>query len=127
MLTNVKNTMSNIGENAEDLAKVFGAEAAELVKRFSCVTADLAKTFGVEATDLAKRFGSGTADLAKRIGPKRAVIGVAVLGALVGGSILLVRYLRARKEDLPVETGDEQAQGRSQKRHGKRGAEHYSH
>jgi len=127
MLTTVKNVMNDIGDNAEDLAKTFGAEAAELAKRFSCVTADLAKSFGGEASVLAKRFGSGTADLAKRIGPKRAIIGVAVLGALVGGSILLVRYLRARKEDLPVETGDEQVQNRNQKRHGKRGTEHYSH
>ena len=127
MLNTVKNVMHDIEDNAEDLAKAFGAEAAELAKRFSCVTADLAKTFGNEASDLAKRFGTGTADLAKRIGPKRAIIGVAVLGALVGGSIFLVRYLRTRKAELPVEAGDEQMQGRNQKRHGKRGTEHYSH
>jgi hypothetical protein len=57
---------------------------------------DFARTVGSETVDLAKRFGSGTASLAKRIGPRRALIGLAALAA-IGGSVMLVRYLRARK------------------------------
>lgn len=59
-----------------------------------------ARTVGCETADLAKRVGSSTADLAKRIGPKRGLIGLAVLAAVVGGSIVLVRYLRSRDEDV---------------------------
>jgi hypothetical protein len=66
--------------------------------------------------DLAKRFGSGTARLAKRVGPQRALIGVAVSGGIVIGSVLLVRYLRARKEDLAFEGSDEQRSRRGVKR-----------
>jgi hypothetical protein len=85
-------------------------------------------TIGDGTGDLAKRLGSGTADLAKRIGPKRAIIGIVIAGVVVGGSIFLVRYLRARKEDLPMEGEDEQVQGRKQQRTAKRGADaHYSH
>lgn len=85
-------------------------------------------TIGDGTGHLAKRVGSGTADLAKRIGPKRAIIGVAVIGVVVAGSIILVRYLRARKDDLPLEGGDEELRGRTQKRGARRGAEaHLSH
>lgn len=58
---------------------------------------DFAKTLGSETVDLAKRFGNGTAGLAKRIGPRRALIGLAALAAAIGGSVMLMRYLRARK------------------------------
>jgi hypothetical protein len=85
-------------------------------------------TIGDGTEYLAKRVGSGTAELAKRIGPKRAIIGAAVIGVVVTGSILLVRYLRARKEDLPLEGSDEQMHGRAAKRNAKRGAEaQFSH
>jgi len=89
-------------------------------------------TIGDTTGEYAKRFGSGTADLAndlaKKIGPKRALLGIAVLGVVVGGSIFLVRYLRARKEDLPFEGTDEQFAGKKVKRNAKRGTEaHYSH
>jgi hypothetical protein len=138
MLNTVKNAMHTIGDGTEDFAKRFGGEAADiaklvgseaacLAKSFGAGTADLAKSFGAGTADLAKSFGAGTADLAKRIGPKRAIIGVAVLGVLVGGSIWLARYLRARKEELPTEGTEEQQPNRGHKRHGKRGAEHYSH
>ena len=59
-----------------------------------------ARTIGCETADLARRVGGSTADLAKRIGPKRGLIGLAVLAAVVGGSIVLVRYLRSRDEDV---------------------------
>jgi hypothetical protein len=57
---------------------------------------DLAKTIGSETADLAKRFGSGTANLAKRIGPRRGLIGLAALAVVIGGSVVLIRYMRAR-------------------------------
>jgi len=60
---------------------------------------DFAKTLGSETVDLAKRFGNGTASLAKRIGPRRGLMGLAVLAAAIGGSVMLMRYLRARKLD----------------------------
>ena len=127
MLNTVKDAMHTIGDSTEDFAKRFGSEAADIAKMVGSEAAHLAKKVSHDAADLAKSFGSGTADLAKRIGPKRAIIGVAVLGVLVGGSIWLVRYLRARKEDLPADATQDQAPNRGQKRHGKRGAEHYSH
>jgi hypothetical protein len=106
MLETVKNAMYTIGDSTSDLAKRFGSETA----------------------DLAKRVGSGTADLAKRVGPKRAIIGLAIAGVVIGGSILLVRYLRARKEDLPFEGAEDQPHGRHAKRSAKRGTDaHYSH
>ena len=106
MLNTVKNAMYTIGDS----------------------TADFAKLVGNETADFAKLVGNETAELAKRIGPKRAIIGLVVLGAVVGGSIFLVRYLRARKEDLPVEGDDEQGQGRKHKRNTRRGGEaQYQH
>jgi hypothetical protein len=60
---------------------------------------DFAKTLGSETVDLAKRFGSETASIAKRVGPRRGLIGLAVLAAAIGGSVVLMRYLRARKLD----------------------------
>lgn len=138
MLNTVKNAMHTIGDNTEDFAKRFGHEAADIAKlvgsEAACIaksignnTADFAKSFGSNTADFAKSFGEGTVDLAKRIGPKRTIIGVAVLGVLVGGSIWLARYLRSRKEELPVEATEDQVPSRAQKRHGKRGAEQYSH
>jgi hypothetical protein len=84
---------------------------------------DVMHTIGDSTGDFAKFVGSGTADLAKLIGPKRAIIGAVVIGAAVAGSILLVRYLRARKDELPLEGADEQMSGRRSRRHNKRGAE----
>lgn len=73
-------------------------------------TSDLARTIGDETVDLARRFGDGTASLAKRVGPKRGLIGLAVLVAAVGGSIMLVRYLKARNAEQEG-LGDEAATG----------------
>jgi hypothetical protein len=73
MLSSVKNVMSSIGDGT---------------KRFGCGTADLAQ-----------RFGDRTVEIARRVGPRRAVIGLAILGVAVAGSIVLVRYLRARDEE----------------------------
>jgi hypothetical protein len=73
---------------------------------------DLARTIGSDTVNLARRFGGGTASLAKRIGPKRAVIGLVVVAAAVGGAIVLVRYLRARKANSEVDiTADDVLNG----------------
>jgi hypothetical protein len=117
MLKSVKSAMYNIGDGTGHLAKRVGSE-----------TADLAKRVGSETADIAKRVGSSTADIAKRVGPQRAIIGVAVIGVVVVGSIFLVRYLRVRKEELPLEGSDEQVQERGAKRHARRGPEaQFSH
>ena len=69
-------------------------------------TTDLARTIGDETVDLARRFGDGTMTLAKRVGPKRGLIGLAVLAAAVGGSIMLIRYLKARNAEQAI-AGDD--------------------
>jgi len=92
MLNIVKDTFHTIGDRSSELARTFGAETA----------------------DLAKRFGSETASLAKRIGPRRGLIGLAVLATTIGGSVMLVRYLRARNLDKARgarETGDHPSHG----------------
>jgi hypothetical protein len=74
MMKTVKHTFTSIGDHSGDLARTIGSGTA----------------------DLARRFGGGTAGLAKRIGPRRGLLGLAVLAAAIGGSVVLVRYLRAR-------------------------------
>jgi hypothetical protein len=59
---------------------------------------DFARAIGSGTADFARRFGDGTSDLARRVGTRRALIGLAVLGVAIGGSVLVVRYLRARRE-----------------------------
>jgi hypothetical protein len=59
---------------------------------------DIARSFGTGTADLARRVGGGTVDLARDIGPRRALIGLAVAAVAIGGSILVMRYLRARRE-----------------------------
>lgn len=64
---------------------------------------DIAKAIGCGTADAARWVGRGTADMATRIGPKRGLIGIAVIAAAVGGTIILVRYLRARNAEYPLE------------------------
>lgn len=64
---------------------------------------DIAKVIGGGTVDAARWVGRGTADIATRIGPKRGLIGLAVIAVAVGGSIILVRYLRARNTEYPLE------------------------
>jgi hypothetical protein len=58
---------------------------------------DLARTIGSGTAGLARRVGDGTSDLARRIGTRRALFGLALIGVAIGGSIVVVRYLRARR------------------------------
>ncbi len=78
---------SRMMENAKDLVSSIGS-----------ATADFAKWFGGGTADVAKRVGGGTVDIAKRVGPKRGLLGLLAIGAAVGGTIYLVRYLQSRSE-----------------------------
>jgi hypothetical protein len=59
-------------------------------------TGEFVNSFATGSARVAKRVGGATADVARRIGPKRALIGIAVIGAAVAGTIAVIRYLRAR-------------------------------
>ena len=59
---------------------------------------DGAMRVGEGSADLAKRVGNGSVDVARRVGPRRALIGLAVVAAAVGTTILIMRYRRARRE-----------------------------
>jgi len=59
---------------------------------------ELARNVGSGGADLARRVGNGTASIARQIGPRRALFGLAIAAVAVGGSILVMRYLRARRE-----------------------------
>src|SRR5262245_1945373 len=92
MMNTVRDTFSSIGDRSSDLARSFGHGTA----------------------DLARRVGDGTADLARAIGPRRALIGLAVAAVAIGGTIAVMRYLRARRERerLGIESDDYPASGR---------------
>ena len=73
---------------------------------------EVARTIGYGTADFARRFGRGTADVAIRIGPRRGLIGLAVLAVAIGGSVVLVRYLRTRAEERELEgTGTQASRG----------------
>lgn len=76
MMNTVRDTFSSIGDRGGEIAR----------------------SVGTSTTELAKRVGSGTADIARQIGPRRALIGLAIAAVAIGGSILVVRFLRARRE-----------------------------
>ncbi|MGN6106285.1 MAG: hypothetical protein ACTHU0_14355 [Kofleriaceae bacterium] len=88
----MKNVMHSVGDSTGSFAR-----------RVGCGTSDLARRVGGGTAHLAKRVGSGTADFARHVGPRRTWIGVALVGAGIAGSILLVRYLRARRERAPLD------------------------
>jgi len=68
---------------------------------------DFARSVGSGTVDLARRVGDGTVDLARQIGPRRALIGLAVAAVAIGGTVLVMRYLRARRAE--AEFGGEDA------------------
>ncbi|HEU4732421.1 MAG TPA: hypothetical protein VFT22_31215 [Kofleriaceae bacterium] len=87
MMKTVKHTFSSFGDRSGELARSFGSGTA----------------------DFARRVGDGTTTLAKRIGPQRALVGFAIAAVAIGGSILLIRYLRARNaEEMAGEEAGEQ-------------------
>ena len=76
MMNTVRDTFSSIGDRGGEIARSVGSGTA----------------------DLARRVGSGTTSIARQIGPRRALFGLAIAAVAIGGSILVVRYLRARRE-----------------------------
>jgi hypothetical protein len=106
MMNTVKNVLQSLGGDA-GVARNVGARSAEVAKRVGSSTSVFARRVGDQTSDIAKRVGSSTADLARRIGPKRGLIGLAIAGVAIGGTIFLVRYLRSREEELPLEAGEE--------------------
>lgn len=91
---------------------------------------DFVRTVGPATTDLARRFGNRTVKLAKQVGPRRALIGLAVLAAVIGGSVVLGRHLRARKLRRLNETADTSTGHTSKsgtRSPGQRPADVYSH
>jgi hypothetical protein len=81
---------------------------------------DVAMAIGSGTADIAKRVGRGTADLASRVGPRRALLGLAVIAAAVGGTVVLVRYLRARNAEYPLDMEEDLAGGARRARSRKR-------
>ena len=77
----IKHTFHTIGDHGSDFARAIGSGTAHA----------------------ARRFGGGTVDVARRVGPWRALIGLAVIGATVGGGVLLARYVRARRAERAAE------------------------
>ncbi|HEX3758901.1 MAG TPA: hypothetical protein VHW23_09355 [Kofleriaceae bacterium] len=76
MMNMVRDTFSSIGDRGGEIARSVGSGTA----------------------DLARRVGGGTSSIARQIGPRRALIGLAIATVAIGGSILVMRYLRARRE-----------------------------
>jgi hypothetical protein len=76
---------------------------------------DFARTVGSGTVDLVRRVGGGTTSLAKQIGPRRALIGLAVLGVAIGGGVFLIRYLRARSTKDELGIGSDGADGSAER------------
>lgn len=96
MIATVRDFISSM-----DLSKRLDV-ASDIARSVGSSAADLAKRSGSSASDLAKAAGGSAVVIAKKVGPKRALIGLAVIGAAIGG-YYLVRYLREE-----VEEGDEE-------------------
>lgn len=88
MLNTVKHLVESVGDNAGDFAKRFGPFAL-----------DAAKHVGDALGDAGKSVGSNATQLARRVGPKRAILGIALLGVAVGSTIFVMRYLRDRRDE----------------------------
>jgi hypothetical protein len=88
----------------------------------------LSNNFVDGAGDLAKRLSCTARDVADSIGPKRGLIGLAVIGVAIGGSVLATRLIRSRRaESLDSDlTGDVdvQATGSRKRKHRRNNVSH---
>lgn len=57
-----------------------------------------------DAREVVSDLGEGSVRLAKKLGT-RGLVGLAIAGVAVAGSVVLVRYLRARSNEEPVDAG----------------------
>lgn len=85
--------------------------ALDLVSSIGSTTGSLAKRIGSGTADLALTAGKGSAKLAKTIGPKRGLIGIATVGALVAGGIVLAKYLKRRALETESMEASDKARG----------------
>ena len=110
----------DLGAHSAELAKEIGAHSAVIAKDLGAHSAVLAKRVGAETAKVAKRVGAGTVKVASQVGVKRGLAGLAILGAVIGGSIMLARYLKRRAEEtVEAEAEDETAPGGQPRRNKK--------
>src|SRR5439155_26896717 len=86
----LRKTLAATGTSRAPLA-VMLKQAKKLTDSIACA-----------AADAGKRGKHTTQDIADQIGPKRGLIGLAVIGAAVGASVLITRYLRRRSSEPRV-------------------------
>jgi len=92
--------------------------AKHTLSSFGDRSGEIVRTIGSGTADIARRFGDGTTILARRIGPRRALIGFAIAAVAIGGSIVLIRYLRARSAEglAGDETGEQTGRNNGSRR-----------
>lgn len=93
MLTKIKDLMSDVGRDRGFFTEKRGRPILEK---------NAYNRFAAPPIKLAKRVGVGTVDFARKVGPVRGLIGLALLGVAIGGSVALIRRLRDR--DMEDET-----------------------
>ena len=87
-----------------------------MINEVLSATGSLAKGIGNGTASVARGLGSGTASVARAIGWKRALIGLAAIGAAAGAAVLIVRVLRARGEDVADDEPTQLADGVSKRK-----------
>ncbi|HEY4060150.1 MAG TPA: hypothetical protein VGM39_26230 [Kofleriaceae bacterium] len=85
--------------------------ALDLVSTIGSTTGSFAKRIGSGAADLALTTGKGSAKLAKTIGPKRSIVGIATVGALIAGGIVLAKFLKRRALEAESMAASDKASG----------------
>jgi hypothetical protein len=80
--------------------------AKDVIHGVAAPTGEFAKLVAANTANVAKKVGGATVATARWIGPKKALIGLAAIGAIFG-STMLVRYLRARSaaDDADADDG----------------------
>ena len=82
-----------------DAARVAGHATYDAAKVARDATMDAARTAGAATAHAAKEVADRASDLARRV-PRNGWIGIAAAAAAIGGTVLVVRYLKARGEAL---------------------------
>ena len=82
-----------------DAARGAGHATYDAAKVALDATVDAARTAGAATAHAAKEVADRATDLARRV-PRNGWIGIAAAAAAIGGTMLVVRYLKARGEAL---------------------------